>query len=122
MLRTQLLITLWLLVTIASEAPSPPAAPLANGLPAPPPPPPALAAGLRALLLDTACDVPCRERAEDWFEQAAKWGAHNVVSMVRLGLEDNFLGALALSEDNLRELRRRLSKVSTTLAPVHSEL
>ena len=92
----------------------------------PPPPPPALVAGLRSLLSGLeGCDAPCFERAEDWFEQAAKWGARCVASMVRLGLADSFVGALALGREGEAEVRRRLSTVKTTVTPEpkqHDEL
>jgi hypothetical protein len=94
-----------------------------NMLAEPPPPPPSLVAGLRSLLADVpGCDTPCLERGEDWFEQAAKWGATSVVSMVRLGLIDSFVGALTIPPHGEAEVRRRLSEVTTTLTPEHSEL
>ena len=91
---------------------------------APPPPPPALVAGLRSLLADlpdgaggSGCDAACRERAEDWFEQATRWGASSVASMVRLGLQPSFVQSLAVGEPAAAEVRRRLEEVDTTLAP-----
>ena len=97
--------------------------PMHNLLGEPPPPPPRLVAGLRSTLTGVlGCNAACLERAEDWFEQAGKWGAHSVQSMVRLGLTDSFVGALALDDIGSREVRHRLSMVPTTLQPEHSEL
>ena len=102
-------------------APAPP--PMHNLLSQPPPPPPALVAGLRSTISGIeGCDAPCFERAEDWFEQAQRWGAHDIVSMVRLGLVESFVGALTLPPDGEAEIRRRLGAVSTTLSPEHTEL
>ena len=96
--------------------------PMHNLLGVPPPPPPALVAGLRSALAGVpGCDAPCLERAEDWFEQAERWGAHDVRSMVRLGLADSFVGALALAAPGESEVRRRLSTVSTTVTPRHGQ-
>eukprot|EP00966_Prymnesium_polylepis_P273508 6317983-Prymnesium_polylepis.2 len=111
---------IWLTAIFAMPAPPVPKAPsppVSNALPAPPPPPPALVAGLRGLLENSGCDTPCRERAEDWFEQAHKWGADSVVSMVRLGLEEGFLRALALPPGDISVLRERLKHVPTTVVP-----
>ena len=98
--------------------------PMHHLLAEPPPPPPSLVAGLRSLLrsLD-GCDASCLERGEDWFEQARKWGASSVQSMVRLGLIDSFVGALALPARAEEEVRRRLSLVSTVVTlEQHDEL
>ena len=97
--------------------------PMHHMLPEPLPPPPALVAGLRSLLsaLD-GCDAACLERGEDWFEQGVKWGASSVASMVRLGLQESFVGALSLPTEGADEVRRRLRTISTTVAPEHSEL
>lgn len=106
--------------------PPPPAAPppvMRNALGAPPPPPPALVAGLRSLLSGIdGCRAACMERAEDWFEQANKWGATSVVSMVRLELTESFLKALALSPETTSLVKQRLGRISTTVAATHDEL
>lgn len=112
-------------VGATSSAAAPPVAPPpigGNYLGAPPPPPPALVAGLRSLLDMPGCNAACGERAEDWFEQAARWGATSVESMVRLGLTDPFVAALAIEAEYSDEVRRRLAKVNTALAPGHDEL
>ena len=75
-----------------------------------------MVAGLRSLLRQVpGCDTPCFERAEDWFEHAARWGATNVESMVRLGLSDNLVASLALPPKGEEEIGRRLRTVSTTV-------
>ena len=102
---------------------APPPPPIGLALGAPPPPPPALVAGLRGLLRDVpGCHAACVERAEDWFEQAVRWGATSVESMVRLQLADHFLSSLSLIEEGETVVSRRLSKVGTTLAPRHDEI
>ena len=45
----------------------------------------------------------------------------DVRSMVRLGLADSFVGALALAAPGESEVRRRLSTVSTTVTPRHGQ-
>ena len=110
---------------LSSSGINAPAAPsLHNALGAPPPPPPALVAGLRSLLSGVQhCDAACQERAEDWFEQAKKWGATSVVSMKRLSLADSFLGALSLPPEGKAEVQRRLGEISIAVAPQsHEEL
>ena len=73
-------------------------------------------------LADTACDAPCRERAEDWFEQALNnRGVASIQDVVRLGYADELVGAMA-APAAADEIRARLSRVDTTLAPVHDEL
>ena len=74
---------------------------------APPPPAPKLIPGLRSLLADTACDAPCRERAEDWFEQALNnRGVASIQDVVRLGYADELVGAMA-APAAADEIRRR---------------
>lgn len=108
-------------VRFGAEQPPPPRAPPPMGrmLGAPPPPPPKLVGGLRSLLDGIeGCGAPCCERAEDWFEHAAKWGATNVVDVVRLELVDLFVGALALGHRAAEEMvRERLAHISTTIVP-----
>ena len=55
------------------------------------------------------------ERAEDWFEQANRWGATSVESMVRLELQNSLVRTLDLSAAAEEEVWRRLAKVDTTL-------
>ena len=96
--------------------------PLGRLIDAPPPPAPKLIPGLRSLLADTPCDAPCRERAEDWFEQALNnRGVASIQDVVRLGYADELVGAMA-APAAADEIRVRLSRVDTTLAPVHDEL
>ena len=124
MLVTSVLLALLLerVVVEAQTTASAPPLPGAALLMPPPPPPPKLVAGLRSLLNDVpGCDSPCLERAEDWFEQAERWGATNVASMVRLSLQDNFVVSLTLSANGQAEIHRRLSTVKTTLVP-HDEV
>lgn len=110
------------LIAAHPTPPSPPKAP-STLLGAPPPPAPALVAGLRSLLDNLGgsniggCDAACRERAEDWFEQAEKWGARSVESMVRLGLQPSFLLALNLDAGTEETVRSRLRQVDTSLTP-----
>ena len=107
---------------VAAQAPQAPS-PMAMALGAPPPPPPRLVAGLRGLLRDIPrCSAACMERAEDWFEQAERWGATSVESMVRLALADNFVNALALPPESAAEVTARLRTVQTTITPVHDEV
>ena len=96
--------------------------PLGRLIDAPPPPAPKLIPGLRSLLADTPCDAPCRERAEDWFEQALNnRGVASIQDVVRLGYADELVGAMA-APAAADEIRARLSRIDTTLAPVHDEL
>ena len=124
-IRVTLLLVAPVLVAVGADAPPGTKAPPPPGaalLGAPPPPPPRLVAGLRSLLVDVpGCGAPCQERAEDWFEQAERWGATNVVSMVRLGLSENFLAALAVAPSSTEAIRLRLSTVKTTIVP-HEDL
>ena len=103
-------------LSLPPTASAPP--PAGTALGAPPPAAPPLVAGLRKLLTDVpGCHAPCVERAEDWFEQARRWGASSVESMVRLGLVQNFASSLALDPEAEDIVLHRLSQVPTVLAP-----
>jgi len=92
---------------------------------APPVPPPRTVAGLRALLDGVeGCGAPCRERAEDWLEQAAGWGAAGIEDVVRLELSEQLVVSLALPEggSGQQAVRERLARVDTTVVAPHDEV